>query len=114
MITITTRVRLGGPAKTDGWLALAPTWVVACTDALTGGSLSGHAGRGRGDRPGRAGRCGGPMAPGRAGPAGNGWPGRLDAVCLGHPDQGGPVGYGYCGMASELQICRLARVSCGP
>ena len=28
--------------------------------------------------------------------------------------EGQPVGYGYCGMASELQICRLARVSCGP
>jgi hypothetical protein len=23
--------------------------------------------------------------------------------------EGQPVGYGYCGMASELQICRLAR-----
>src|SRR5829696_3431543 len=54
------------------------------------GSLPGAAGRGWGDRPGRAGQCGDAVAAGRAGPAGNGWPGRLNAVCVGHPDQGCP------------------------
>ena len=58
-----------------GWLALAPNWVVACSDAVDEGSLSGHAGSGRGDRPGRAGVRAGPVAAGRAAKAGGGWPG---------------------------------------